>query len=64
MSMMTSNTKSTMNETKTVDCETSILSMVQLTESGDQLERIYGFLVSKSSWSETVEFENSPVRYL
>jgi hypothetical protein len=64
MSMMTSNTKSTMNEPKTVGFVTSMLATVQADESGDQLERTYGFLISKSSWSETVEFENSPVRYL
>ena len=53
-----------MNEAITVDFVTAVPIRVQLSESGDQLERTYGCLVSKSSWSETVKIENSPVRYL
>ena len=42
MSMMTSNTKSTKNEAKTVGFVASMWITVQLTDSGDQSERTYG----------------------
>jgi hypothetical protein len=46
MSMMTSNTKSTMNEAKIVGFVASMLITVQPAELCDQLERTYGCLVS------------------
>ena len=46
MSIMTSNTKSTMNEAKIVGFVASMLITVQPAESDDQLERTYGCLVS------------------